>query len=410
MSGFAATKGVFMTRSDVALQSFNDFGFRPVAVIAWWSCQAGHGIERGNRGGIGFWTRDMSSAVAWSSSDGTPSSDTSRLADDAAILGLATVGHALSMRAEVASFDADGFTLHWSVQPMEPWIVHFLAFGGEPSIRGRVGCVSSQPAGASTSLGLPEIRADLLLLVPTPVEAGSRAQGLGIGIGAASRRRQVAAGYASPHGAPPGTVTGAQRSGSAVIVLNDPDGPPLIGAVRAGARQDLAIEWSGAGQPTERTCYLALEGLRAKVGTDVSTAAPGRRKTRVGFRPEAILLFSWGLAASAQPRGIGRLCIGGASERESGCAGWDDRNVEAHETRTHVVSSIADALIIIDTQTGGVHARAALDSIDDSGFTLDWIESDGKLRQFAYVAMGRPRDQNRVSRALRRRPRDARGH
>jgi len=247
------------------------------------------------------------------------------------------------------------------------------------------------------------MRGDLLLLVPTPAETGVHAEGLGIGIGAASGRHQAGAGYSSPYGAPPGSVTGMQRSGSAVIVPNSLGGPSMIGSVRRRRGHDPAIEWSGLGYPRPGLCYLALQGLRAKVGTEISTAAPGQRRTRVGFRPEALLVFSWGLAASVQPKGIGRLCLGGASARESGCNSWDDRNIDAQETSTHVVSSTSDALVITDTQTGGVHARAALDSIDDSGFTLDWTESDGKLRQFAYIAMSEQKAEDRVSRLLGRR-------
>lgn len=91
MSEFAATKSVFATQSEVALQSVAGFGFSPVAVIAWWSRQNSHGVERNNRGGIGFWTRDKSAAVAWSSNDGMPLSDTGSVADCGAILGLAGV-------------------------------------------------------------------------------------------------------------------------------------------------------------------------------------------------------------------------------------------------------------------------------------------------------------------------------
>lgn len=402
MTTFAATKGVFATRSDIALQSIAGLGFRPLAVIAWWSRQASHRIERGNGGGIGFWTRDASTAVAWMSGDGKTSTDTGSLADTAAILGLDGVGGGVGMRAELASFDTDGMTLRWTVRPSAQWMVHFLALGGAPFMRARVGCVSSPPSAASTDLELEAIRADLLLLVPAPAETGVRAEGLSIGIGAANGRHQAAAGYACPHGAPPGSVTGAQRSDSAVIVVSSPGDPPMIGAVRLRGAQGLAVEWSGTGQPAQRLCYLAVEGLRAEVGMDVSTATPERRRTRVGFRPKALLVFSWGLAASAQPKTMGRLCIGGASERETGCVSWDDRDIEAHETSTHVASSTRHALVITDSQTGGVHARAVLDSIDDKGFTLDWIEADGKLRQFAYVALGHREIGSPVGRVVNR--------
>ena len=83
---------------------------------------------------------------------------------------------------------------------------------------------------------------------------------------------------------------------------------------------------------------------------------------------------------------MGRFCLGGVSGDRSGCIGWDDRDVEAPETMTHVRSSSDHALIIADSQTDGLHAHARLTSIDDEGFTLDWV-SDRAGREFAYVAL-----------------------
>jgi hypothetical protein len=196
-----------------------------------------------------------------------------------------------------------------------------------------------------------------VLLVPAAPAGGD----LTIGLGAIAAGGRAAAGYTVPDDGPPGAVVGSQRRGVAAV-----------------------------GAPAPRFAYLALTGVRAKVGADESTAGPGRKRTRVGFRPEGLLLFSWGLGASKSPKGIGRLCLGAASGEASGCTSWDDRNVSAPETCTHVASSDERALLVTDTQTGGLHAEAERAGFDERGFTLDWRRSDRGRREFLYVALGAP--------------------
>lgn len=395
VTGFGAAKGSFVTDGDVELQSIGDCGFRPRAVIAWWSRQTRHGTERANRGGMGFWTAEGSASVAWRSADEETSTRTGHVADAAALVGLGDAGEEIAMRAQVESLDASGFTLRWTTRPVEQWIIHFLALGGTSVGGSRVGWITLDASLARVDMGLADLRPDLLLLVPAPLETSARTEDLTIGIGAVSARGQAAAGYSCRDGAAPGVVIAAQRSDIAVVALD-----ALKGVATAGAFRHGRLRWCGGEREAHRFCYLAVEGLRVKVGTDVSTAGPGARRTRVGFRPEALLLFSWGLAPSPQPRRIGRLCVGAASGPMSGCTSWDDRNVDAGHTCTHVASSVEHALLVTDTRTGGIHAHAELSSIDDQGFTLDWRRSDGGPRQFAYVALGGRDTGSRVGRVL----------
>jgi hypothetical protein len=134
---------------------------------------------------------------------------------------------------------------------------------------------------------------------------------------------------------------------------------------------------------------LALKGGRYKIGTDVSPKAPGTRRTRrLGFRPSALLAFSWGLRPSQEAKDVGRLCFGAAASRAQGCATWDDEHRAAPPTKTHVHSTDEALVLVPDTQTGGVHAAAGIGAVDPDSFTLEWARSDGPAREFVYVAFG----------------------
>jgi hypothetical protein len=364
------------------LQTVGGLGFAPHAVVAWWTCQERDGVAPGNRGGLGFWTGAGTTAVAWASDDGATPTRTSRLADSAAFLGLDRAFDERPARAQVASFDEDGFTLAWEARPQAAWIVHYLALGGPAITEAHVGWLTPE-------VTLEAARRDLLLFAPAAPEQGVPAPDLSIGIGAAGGRRQAGAGYLSRNGTEAGEVAGAQRDDAAIVVVRDTTAPAVLGRTARRGLRDVALRWSGADTQAQRAAYLALEGMRCTVGTDVSPPAPGTKATAgLGFRPEALLLFTWGLHAKRETTDIGRLCIGGAtSPTAAGCAGWDDRDVDARPSTTHVCSSTSEVLIVTNTQTGGIHAAARLASIDADGFTLDWTSSDGLKREFAYVAL-----------------------
>ena len=374
-ASFSAKKTV-IELTDASEQSA-EIGFEPTAVIAWWAPRGHNGTASGNAGGMGLWTREVTGSVAWISEDDQPAARVGHVVDTAALVGLGRGDSGMTMRAELESWNTTGLSLRFTTPPSEPWTVHLLALGGR-SVRALVGDAAANDS-PQIGIELGGLRPDLLLFVPATGDATPQA--LGVGIGAATGRRQAAAGYSIAHDSRPGTVAGAQRGDAAVVV------PPGRWSVTDEAALGISLEQRGDVRGWPRVLYLAVEGVRAAVGTDVSPRTPASAATKVGFRPEALLTFSWGLSADSKSRGIGRLCLGGAAADASGCAGWDDRNVEAERTSTHALSSTERLLVVADTRTGGVHAEAALKSIDDGGFTLEWARSDGVAREFAYVAL-----------------------
>lgn len=388
-----AAKGVFAPAAEGGSQRIGGLGFEPAAVIFAWARQAGEGMGLGNCGGFGFTAKGgASAAVAWASDDGATPTRAMRLADEAALVGLDHAGvERPSMRAVFASSDADGFTLDWPTPPASSWLVHYLALGG-PSVTGAsVGRFSSPVSPCRQRVGAPGFRPDLVLLAPTAVaELSTPVRGLFAGLGAAAgRRQQAGAGFVSRDSADEGEVGGGQCSDAALVAVADRDEFAAFGRIVSLDGDGLTIDWSSVWPSPRHVFYLALAGVRCKVGVDYSPTAPGPRRTRrVGFRPEALVLFTWGLRGSSRPTDIGRLCLGTASSIErSGCVSWDDRDVGARPTSTHVHSSTRNILVVTDTQTGGVHASASLLSLDGDGFSLDWTRSDGHRRQFAYVAL-----------------------
>ena len=360
-------------------------GFRPKAVVAWWTQQErSEGVETGNAGGFGLWSASGCGAVAWASAHGTARATARTAATAGALLGVDAQSGDVVMAADGVRLDGGGFALEWGQPPSHPWVVHYLAIGGE-ELSARVGW--SEPAAGAPALDLTPAAngTRALVLAACAPGPGEHENGLGVGIGVVAGRDQAAASYCVPNGAAPGTVVGAQ-SPSAGVVLCQETGTTASGTIDLDSGAGSVRRLETGGRPLQ-ICHLALDGVRCTSGVALSPSSPGRRRTKVGFAPEALLLVSWGLAPWAHPKPIGRLCVGATASGSSGCGGWDDRNDEAEVTATHAHSSTRKVLHVVDTMTGGTHATATVGSLDANGFTLEWPESDGKEREFAYLAL-----------------------
>ena len=231
---------------------------------------------------------------------------------------------------------------------------------------------------------------DFVLLVPSGVERpGERAAGSLLSIGvAADQASQAASAFLSTAAASGGQSRSHQRTGLiAALPGPGPAESSAFGRLVSIDPDGFTVEWYGNVGKLGSVMCLAVQGGRYKIGADVSSQAPGERRTaRVGFRPDALLAFSWGLPPSTEAKEVGRLSLGAADSSACGCASWDEEHRTAPPTKTHVHSD--EALILVpDTRTGGVHSRAGVSKLDSDGFTLDWDQSDGP-RQFVYVAFG----------------------
>jgi hypothetical protein len=400
MTILTAAKGVVVVDGAT---SRAETGFEPRAVVLWWTRQREPGVVSGNAGGIGFYADGAAASVAWAAAEATAPTATARRAAEAAVLGIDAVTGEAGLRAQLVC-DAAGFSLETVPPPVEPWTVHYLAVGG--AVDGIIGWLSSATAPTRQHVTLA-LRPDLVLLAPVAVAAFDVSErGLVAAVGAAAGARAAGASFNSEDAARPGAVAGMQLADAAVSVPASRD--DVAAAARVHATDDgFDVDWSRAWPTPHQFPYLAVEGIRCRVGVDRSPPAPGTSRTRVGFRPEALLLFTWGLGARPYPSDIGRLCIGGATKDAAGCAGWDERDVEAPTTSTHVCSSNDHVVLVTNTQTGDVHASAALRSLDRNGFTLEWDRSDGPQREFAYVALAARR--RRVLRGHRHRSASSRG-
>lgn len=359
-SGLLVAKRTFPVTAGVSTSAVS-VGFRPKAVLAWWTRQSEYGSAPGNFGGIGFWSPTSAAAVAWGSAADSPTIQSAEVADETALLGLrADLAH-VSLRGTLHE-TADGLDVRHDLEPDERWLVHLLALGGGSVHDTAVTWVDERrdPLGADTLV----FRAGSGAAPGGEIERGHT-----IAFGAGAGGKACSAAMAASNGDAPGAVSGWQRS----RVLH----PAATG------------RHNGNGEATTpgAIASLTVDGCRARVGTLTSPRAPGSGRTRLGFAPAALVLFSWGFPADARVRSIGRLSLGAVTGQQRGAASWDDANVASPLTVSHVHSSDEAALLVPDTVGGGLHASAGDAAFDDRGFGLAWPRSDGKRRQVGFAAL-----------------------
>lgn len=386
MSDVLAAKGV-VSVGDNSTPS-EEMGFAPRALLLWWSCQPRDGVSGGNRGGIGFAVPgSRGAATAWASEDRAPRVSSASWAEETPIVGLADSTSTPALRAEV-EFAERGFALR-VLEAAAVWCVHYLALGGD--VKASIGWLSAPdtPAAQRLDVGL---RPDLVLFASAGVGGhASLTRGISIALGASTGpAAQVSAAFASRDGAKPGSVGGAQRSDAAIVAVRDGVELDALARVREFDQDGITLQWTRSPSTPRQVLCLALAGVCCAVGSGSSPKAPRRRRTRVvGVDPRGLICFSWGLESSAAASSIGRLSLGGAtSSTDSGVTSWDDCNQPASITSTHVQSSTDHVLLVVDTQTGGLHAAASLASFDSGALTFDWSRSDGFRRQFLYALVG----------------------
>src|SRR5579884_23098 len=368
--------------------------FRPRALLFWWAerdeASLGSG---GNRGGIGIHA-DGEGAVAhaWFADDRVSADAIGHAVGESALLALASpFAGEPACRAE-AKLREDGFALHWHANRAGTWDIHYLALGGSDLRRAailRLELAHDRPR-AAVDVGF---RPELVLFLPTAATgADAPAPGLFYGVGAASGpHRQGATGVAARIG-DAAVVRSAQRADS-VVALPSVDGEAPF---RALARLTelgpsgpvLEVTVDDAASPVPVAC-LAMAGGRFSVSLHIGPPRPERdRVDHVGFAPVGLFAFTWGLARFAEIKEVPRLSVGAADRAGCGCLSWTlrPRNEWPLEPRSR--STEGSLFEVLDTRSGNLHACARVADMRADGFTLEWPESDGRRREFVYVAFG----------------------
>lgn len=371
-------------------QAVSGVGFQPTIVLFFWGgstatgdSAAGGTLQFGFGAGISSSERVCFDLYSQDGQDTTVCYRTRR--DDACIYAV-TAAQLIEGAADLASMDADGFTLTIDDQFANAYRVSYLALGGTDLTNVKAG-IHTGPTGtgsyAQTGLGF---KPDALIYL---TDFGTRNSiithgSFSLGLATASSAQGVISGYAT-NAAATSTTYGYGYNGE---IRAYPNAGPVLRDTFVSFDDDgftfNCLEYPGQ----YHGLYIALKGGQYSVG-DITTRTDGNDIAEtVGFQPAALLFGSVNRALSTQDAATAHLraSLGAATgPSERACAAVSDENgLAASETAFANYDSAVYAFVQDDAAVGLMDLK----SIDANGFTCVMDDTDPSGCWVTYLAIG----------------------
>lgn len=376
-------------------QAVTGIGFQPKALILWTSGGTVDGTFRtGSRFGIGFVTGPTEQhAVAFSENDNvTPAAGGRQPFLSAIAICSPTTGVAALARADLVTFDVDGFTLNWVINDAAGYIINYLALGSGALARAHrfdVPLVTGHQSIAGVGF-----KPDLVLLASTVgASTGVAAADAAISFGAMDLAGgQAAATLYDVSALNPTDTQRYQVTDSVLIAVSAALALTTQAQYFSMDADGYTLNWVNITAPTPcPVIAIAIQcGGRAKVGSFVKTggAAPAAQAvTGVGFAPEGIMLWSAFTAAAAGGTAQARLGLGAASAPGSERAAASQSTNAINPSSVDALVKSAVTFMKVNNNTPVIDAQCTLTSFDSGGFTLSWTTNDAIATQVLYIAL-----------------------
>lgn len=382
-----------------ASQSITGVGFKPKAVIFFWTQQtgAGTGFKKDVNTGVGFATGPANQrAVTVTAQDNTIDSDDGRMRSESNVIVFLSGGGpptGVLAQANLTSLDADGFTMNWTTNDNKAYRIHYMALGGDMT-DAFAGSFNLNTAVGNQAVGGVPFKPDFVMFLwsfTEGVDTLTAHSEMGVGFARSSTARGALV-QAAPDGDPTNVnKRWQQRTDSAILVLNPTTTPPGQDAIADFVSMDangFTINKSDAPAAVVPIFYLALKGGRHQVGAfNQATAVGNQAITGVGFKPEHLMLSSFNLVAQAGiAGGAGGVSFGAARHPTARGSIWfQDNNVDRSDANMY--TSTTDVLTLA-TGPNTINAQADFSSFNTDGFTLNWTTAAAPARQILYWVVG----------------------
>jgi hypothetical protein len=377
-------------------------GQQPKALILWTSGKTNETASAGFSFGLGVTDGTTDVATAMEAANGVASSQSARRMALKAIT-LVNSAQTTIAEADLASWNASSFTLSWTTNNSSAYVIHYLAIGG-PQVSAKVvtwtapGSPSNRPV---TGVGF---RPEAVLHFNTggafttapPFFTGNAVFGIGVMDRGGGQWASMVGDTASAN--PPSTASRSQKTDSTIFTTTD---APALAVTKEATFVSMdtggfTVNFTAQSSSANMTQLfsLALTGVRAKAGafSKVTGAAPASQPiTTPGFRPGAVLFYSYQgtaqTAAVSNPHSrIGIGASDGTNEGSSAIAVADN----VSPTNVDGVDKTSKVFMKVDNATMNIDAEADLQSLDPSGFTLNWTRNDAVATQICFLALGAP--------------------
>ena len=396
--------GTFASGTSTSTVSVTGVGFRPKALFVFGNELAtgteadalltmGVAVSRWESHHVGGLTPDPSvvenqSCVTMFAIDGEGTSDTRRGVDDGKIIRTQIISLGSPGNRETAtvnSFDADGFTVQFTVASSGAETYHYLALGGDDITGTHLEDMSSPTSTGSVTVETG-FRPSCLLAIgagkPSDGFANTSNSSIGFATGTSTDQNMVAAVYSRDNQGTSSTSKYMRSSHLAALVNASNDFE--LGELSHLNEGGYSVNFSTAYSTAYLWPILAIGGISCKIVTGTAPASTGSSSyTGAGFRPEAAVFLSTGKTSGTGISSSNQICIGAATgPSERFCIGI--RDTSGAGTSEADKSAAADQVL---TSTA-ISYEADLTSFDVDGFTLNWTGVSGSSEEFTTLLIG----------------------
>ena len=380
---------------------YTGVGFQPKALIFWATKQTAAGSANPHSMCIG-WGTGVNEAFncAVHSDDGAASSNTRRMANNAAAIQLIIDGDGgIDLRGDLKSLDADGFTITWTTRATSnAYIIHYIALGGDDlasTKSGEITLGTSDGDQAFTGVGFQPDFVMLMTIGRTTANQDSTQALLALGAASGASNRFSVSRVAEDNR--PTTDTWGRQTASQILYLQ------TIGGAEDGVADFKSFDADGFTinvavgdefNAAYKVFYLALKGGQYDV--DVFAKGTGgapvdQGVTGVGFTPVGLMLFSEGdpnLDANITEL---ELDIGGGDDNNEGATWVGDQDAQG---TTNTASRTSTDKILTNGNIADATEQTATDvkTLDADGFTLTHATNSANADQIFYLAFGNAAD------------------
>jgi hypothetical protein len=371
-------------------------GQNPKAVILWTIGKTNETLGGNFLYGFGMSDSSLSGSVGTSTRDAVSTTSSSRRMAAKALTLVQSSGATVA-EADLPSWSSTTFTLNWTSNDAQPYVIHYIAIGG-PQVTAKL--VNWQ---APTSAGSKSVVVGFQPEAVIHIHAGAAFTGapgtsqgnMVVGMGAMDKSGAQWAIQASDVDNTSTTMSSrAQRSNAALYMYTDTGSAGVTKEAKFVSMNadGFTLNFTTANANASQIYSLALAGLKADVGTfnKTTASAPASQAVPSAFKPGAVFMASY--QTTAQSSGVisSSTCSFGVGASDGAHEGSAAINA-ADGVATSSVSGIdKTSKAFIKMNQPPIDAEADMTSFDPTGFTLNWTTSDTTASQICFLALGAP--------------------
>ena len=391
-------------------QAITGLSFLPKAMWFWATTQtaAGQVVDINMSVGVTDGTDDYS--LCQTSEDAVATNSNCSRRHALKCITLMDTAATLLCEADLKSFDDNGggdfgFTVTWTTNDGNAYIIHYLAVGGSDLTNAKVATFTAPTSSGDQSTTGTGFQPDMVFFLPfngtsaAPSTSTSDADfGLGFGVLPTDSGDQQSTVACFSEDGTVGNANTAfiQRHDHCVEYVGNKagGGAPVTegnGSLKSLDSDGFTLTWGSVTSNALRVGYLALKGGSYQAGNNTAPTSTGNQSvTGVGFVPKALLFITGSDPQESLVLGQSQIAIGATSGvGEEGSIAVSDRdNVDPTEADqfNSTTKCITQELLVTAAQPDG---EADLVSFDSDGYTIDWtsVNADFNL-DFYHLAIG----------------------